>query len=91
MSSGGDEFNFEALDDYSPWGSPVPPAAGVGLSLNTPSPQSSLATPPLSGTRLEVGTASVGTPRVNVTTGVVGSNGRTFSHSDRRHTFGTSY
>ena len=76
MSSGSDEFNFEALDDYSPWGSPVPTgspvsaAAGVGLSLNTPSPPSSLATPPLPGARVGVGTASAGTQRVIVMMGV---------------------
>ena len=41
MSSyGSDDFNLSALDDYSPWGTPnrtstpIPPAAGVGLSLN---------------------------------------------------------
>ena len=78
MSSyGSDDFNFSALNDYLPWGSPVrtstpiPPAAGVGLSLNTPSPQSSLATPPLQGASvIGVGTAGAGTPSVNVTAGV---------------------
>ena len=90
MSSyGSDNFNFSALNDYSPFGSPVPPAAGVGLSLNTPSTPSSLATPPLRGASVVgVGTAGAGTPSANVTSGV-GSAGSGSSRSNVRTGVGT--
>ena len=108
MSSyGSDDFNFSALEDYSPWtpltrtSTPIPSAAGVGTSLNTPpSPLSSLATPPLPNVSpVGVGTAGAGAPQTNVTVGVgsAGSVSRanvtTGVGAPRitiRHTFGTS-
>ena len=88
MSSGGDEFNFSALDDYSHWttpnrtSTPIPPAVGVGVSLNALSPLSSLATPPLPGaSSVGVATAGAGKSQTNVTAGV-GSAGSGSSRSN---------